>query len=99
MPPNEAPGSSSQTNEFYLRFWNVIRTYFVEVVRYCKNCGALSKSMNFALLTYLQELRREKRLKNWKSISLLNVDIQDHFQRNHAMVIPDMPFISNESQT
>ena len=65
---NKVPGLDGLTVEFYRCFWNVLGPKLVEVVNTC------FESMKSSVTRVLFKKGDRKDLKNWRPISLLNVD-------------------------
>ena len=60
------------TVEFYIAFWPLTRTILVDSLNYAFEYGELSNSQKQAIITLKG---KDKRLiKNWRPISLINVD-------------------------
>ena len=75
MSKEKSPGLDGLTTEFYQLLWNVIKKDFKEVINECKFQKHLPRSMNTALIRLIFKNTGEKsNLKNWRPISLLNVD-------------------------
>ena len=75
MPSNKTPGNDGITKEFYVAFYHFINKYFIDSANYSFRVGELSPSQKQAVITLLEKKDKDKRLiKNWRPISLLNVD-------------------------
>ena len=75
MKRDKSPGLDGLTVEFYQLFWPVIKFEFIEVANECLKSDRLPDSMNIALIRLIFKNRGERNnLKNWRPISLLNVD-------------------------
>lgn len=74
MAKGKAPGSDGFPMEFYVAFWDVLGPDLVEVLNASLDLGSLPFSQRGALISLI--FMKEDRLlhKNWRSISLLNVD-------------------------
>lgn len=71
---NKSPGVDGLTVEFYPHFWDKLGELLVNVFNQSLEWGDLPESMK-ASVTRLVHKRNDKRvLKNWRPISLLNVD-------------------------
>ena len=71
---NKSPGPDGLMVEFYTFFWNELGETLVDIFNQSLACGDLPNSMK-ASVTRLVHKRDDKRdLKNWRPISLLNVD-------------------------
>ena len=75
MSDNKTPGNDGLPSEFYKRFWPLLGKQLVECLNYAFENGHLSNSQMQAVITLLQKKDRDKRfVKNWRPISLINVD-------------------------
>lgn len=74
MARGKTPGSDGLPAEFYLAFWNTLGSDLVDVLNASFNPGLLSKSQRTAIISL--SFKKGDRLlhKNWRPISLLNVD-------------------------
>ena len=76
MDNDKSPEDDGTTKEFYIKFWDVkeplcssIQQSFIE--------GELSTSQKQAIIKLIEKKDRDKRfIKNWRPISLLNVDMK-----------------------
>ena len=65
------------TVEFYLGFWRLVSKTLVDALNYSHQHGELSSSQKQALITQLEKKEKDRRfLKNWRPISLVNVDVK-----------------------
>ena len=72
---NKSPGPDGFTLEFYLHFWNLLGPILINVYNDSFNRGFLTESMRSSVTRLLYKKRGNiKELKNWRPISLLNVD-------------------------
>ena len=63
--------------EFYKFFWPEIGTLLVDSLNYSYIHGELSNSQKEAVITLIEKKDRDRRLiKNWRPISLVNVDVK-----------------------
>lgn len=75
MPNGKSPGSDGYPIEFYKVFWNQIGPILVKSFNYSFNMGLLSVSQRRGIISLIpKEGKDEEFLKNWRPISLLNVD-------------------------
>ena len=69
------PGSDGLSVEFYLHFWETLGPLLLRVSNQCFSDGELCGSMKGSVTRLIFKKRGDiKHLKNWRSISLLNVD-------------------------
>lgn len=72
---NKAPGSDGFSVEFYLKFWDLLGPLLLKVINQCFADGELAESMKLSITRLIFKKRGNiKDLKNWRPISLLNVD-------------------------
>ena len=75
FPKNKTPGNDGLTTEFYLAFWPLFGRLLVDSLNYAFEFGELSNSQKQAIITLVEKKGKERRMiKNWRPISLINVD-------------------------
>ena len=75
MPYGKSPGHDGLTKEFYEYFWEDLKFYFINSLKQSKIEGNLSISQRQAVIKLIVKKNRAKRfVKNWRPISLINVD-------------------------
>ena len=75
MGNNKSPGNDGFTKEFYMYFFGELHRYLIESLNSSFNSGKLSNSQRQAVITLIEKKGKDKRhLKNWRPISLMNVD-------------------------
>ena len=75
MSKNKTPGNDGLSSEWYLTFWNIIGPVLVKVLNTGFSKGEMSSSQRQAVITLLEKEGKDRcQLKNWRPISLLNVD-------------------------
>ena len=75
IPINKSPGNNGITKEFYEAFWDGLKRPLLLSVNKAFQVGELSTSQKQAVIKLTKKKDNDKRLiKNWKPISLLNVD-------------------------
>ena len=94
MQNDKSPGNDGLTKEFYENFWDGLKKIFVNSVREAKEIGHLSTSQRQAIIKLIEKKDRDKRfIKNWRPISLLNVDskiISKALSEKLKEVLPDL---------
>ena len=70
----KTPGNDGITVEFYQKFWPLLQLPLLESINVGYNRGMLSTSQRQAIITLLDKGKDRRNLKNWRPISLLNVD-------------------------
>ena len=77
MENDKSPGNDGLTKEFYVTFWDDIKATFISSLKQAKERKELSISQRQAIIKLIEKKDRDKRyIKNWRPISLLNVDIK-----------------------
>ena len=77
MENDKSTGNDGLTKEFYVTFWDDIKATFVSSLKQAKERKELSISQRKAIVKLIEKKDRDKRyIKNWRPISLLNVDIK-----------------------
>ena len=72
---NKSPGNDGLTAEFYKYFWPKLGNYFIECFNSVYEKGELTTSQKQAIIKLLEKKGKDRTyLKNWRPISLLNVD-------------------------
>ena len=75
MKNNKSPGSDGLNAEFYKAFWPSIGNLVVESLNTSFERGELSPSQKRSIITLLAKSDSDRQLlKNWRPISLLNID-------------------------
>ena len=75
MKNGESPGNDGLTKEFYMCFFNEICNQLIATLNESFTAGQLSTSQHQATITLIEKKAKDKRfLKNWRPISLINVD-------------------------
>ena len=74
---DKTPGNNGLTIEFYKFFWSEIGTFLVDSLNYAHFHGELSHSQKQAVITLIEKKDKDRRwIKNWRTISLVNVDVK-----------------------
>ena len=74
MAKRKSPGSDGLPAEFYLAFWDTLGSDLVEVLNASFDSGLLPFSLRGALISLIFKKGDRLLHKNWRPISLLNVD-------------------------
>ena len=72
---SKTPGNDELTKEFYETFWDDLKLLFKKVIDQIKISKKLLTSKRQAVIKLIEKKDRDKRfIKNWRPISLLNID-------------------------
>ena len=75
MQANKTLGNDDLSKEFYLAFFDILCPNLLKCLNYAFEVGELSTAQRQAVITLIEKTGRDKRyIKNWRPISLLNVD-------------------------
>ena len=75
MQNNKSPGNDGLSKEFYETFWEELKKPFMYAIQKSYNIKQLCVSQRQAVIKLVEKKGRDKRfIKNWRPISLLNVD-------------------------
>ena len=74
MPCGKTPGSDGFPMEFFVSFWQTLGADLVRVLNVAYETGQLSTSQRRGLIIVLYKKNDRLDTKNWRPISLLNVD-------------------------
>jgi len=75
MPNNKSPGSDGFTVEFYTFFWEDIKDLVYNSFIYAFSIGVMSIEQRRGVISLIPKKDKDSRLlKNWRPISLLNID-------------------------
>ena len=73
----KAPGNDGLTADFNKAFWNLLGHQLTDALNYSYEHGELSNSQKQAIIRLIDKKDRDRRyIKNWRPISLLNVDVK-----------------------
>ena len=77
FPNGKSPGNDGLTAEFYKTFWNLLGQQLTDSLNYSFEHSELSTSQKQAIIKLIDKKDRDRRyIKNWRPISLLNVDMK-----------------------
>ena len=75
MENNKSPGNDGLTKEFFDTFWTEIKDPLLDSIHHAQVTKQLSISQKQAIIKLIEKKDKDKRyIKNWRPISLLNVD-------------------------
>lgn len=100
MAKSKSPGPDGLTVEFYCKFFNKLGHVLLKLFNNIQEKGKLSRSMRLAVISLIYKNKGDKSsLRNWRPISLLNVDykILARIMSNRLKRV--LPSIISPSQT
>ena len=75
MKNGKAPGSDGLTVMFYKRFWHIVAQPLLNCLKESIDSGELPTSMRQSIIKLIPKKDKDKKqIKNWRPISLINVD-------------------------
>ena len=96
---NKSPGTDGLTAEFYQTFWSGISKFLMDVVNESFKAGYMGTSPREAVLTLIYKKGDRNKIKNYRPISLTNIDYKilafTLFQRIKKVI----PSIISDDQT
>lgn len=99
MKNGKSPGLDGYTSEFYKFFWNDLSEYLIKSFNHSLEKGYLSVSQRQGLITCIPKEGKSKfLLKNWRPITLLNVDIKIASAALANRIKPFLKHIVSETQ-
>ena len=100
MKNDKSPGNDGLTKEFYVTFWDDIKATFFSSLKQAKERKKLRISQRQAIIKLIGKKDRDKRyIKNWRPISLLNVDIKILSKALAKRLKEDLPCLISAQQT
>lgn len=99
MARNKSPGSDGLPMEFYLSFWDVLGSDLVEVFNASFDSGLLPPSQRSALISLIFKKGDRLLHKNWRPISLLNVDYKILARTLAGRLLKVLHFVIHPDQT
>ena len=100
MANDKSPGKDALSKEFYETFWTDIKTFFTSSIKKSKEIKELCLSQRQAVIKLIEKKGRDKKfIKNWRPISLLNVDTKLISKVLSERIKNVLPSIISENQT
>ena len=95
----KAPGNDGLTIEFYKVFWPLFGNLVVDCLNEAYDYGELSTSQKMAMIKLIEKKGKDKmHIKNWRPISLLNVDAKIASKALAKRLETVLPLIIHENQ-
>lgn len=95
----KTPGSDGLPLEFYVKFWDQLCPILLQLYTFSFDQGFLSSSMQESVTRLIFKKDDPKHLKNWRPISLLNVDYKILSKALTNRLSKVLPSIVSEDQT
>ena len=95
---NKSPGNDGIPVEFYKKFWSIFGTLLVNSFNKSLQEGELSTSQKQAVISVIDKNKDRTLLKNWRPISLLNVDYKIASKTIAKRITKFLPKLINENQ-
>jgi hypothetical protein len=100
MKNKKTPGTDGISNEFYKFFWLDIKSFILDSINYAIKSGELSTEQKRGVLTLIPKKDKDRlHLKNWRPITLLNVDYKIFAKVIANRMSKILPTIIHEDQT
>ena len=97
---NKSPGNDGLTKEFYEIFSRELKKPFINFISQTKISKKLITSQRQAVIKFMEKIDRDKRfIKNWRLISLLNVDYKIISKIFSARLEKVLPLLISSQQT
>ena len=97
---NKSPGTDGLTAEFYSFFWDLLSDTMVNSFNYGFQKGKLTVSQRQSIIRLIPKKDKDlSRLKNWRPISLLNLDYKIATKALALRLKKVLPSIINDAQT
>ena len=98
MAKNKAPGSDGIPCEFYVSFWDLIESHFIEMFQEVLASGCITKSQGRALIRLIPKFRGASSIKDFRPISLLNTDYKIMASSIANRIKKTLPIVIGEGQ-
>ena len=99
MANNKSPGSDGISAEFYKTFWSLLQDDLRDVSNEWTAKKRLGNTQANAVITCLHKKGERNDIRNWRPVSLLNVDYKILTKTMANRVTKVLPSIINEQQT
>ena len=99
LPSRKSPGSDGLTLEFYRKFWQILGNELVSVLNLSYDIGELPSSQRECIIRLFYKKDDKRNLKNWRPISLLNVDYKLCAKALSVRLKKVLPEIIHENQS
>ena len=98
MKKNKTPGTDGLPVEFYLTFWNQIQDLFINMLKEIVDLG-MTINQGRGIISLIEKPDRDLLLlKNWRPLSLLNVDYKIYSKILANRLYEILPYIIHQDQ-
>ena len=94
----KAPGNDGIPAKFYKKFWPVFGRYMVDSLNTSYVEGELTSSQKQAVISLIDKGKDRTLLKNWRPISLINVDSKIASKAIASRMVKVLPKLINDNQ-
>ena len=99
LAKNKTPGCDGLPQEFYVKFWDLLAPILLDLYHFSLEKGLFSLTMQQSVTRLLFKKNDKRDLKNWRPISLLNVDYKICSKALALRLSKVLPTIIHEDQT
>ena len=99
LPKDKSPGSDGLPTEFYVKMWPIIKDDFMQMVEEIQKEKQLSDFQREGIIRIIFKKEDRSDLKNYRPISLLNVDLKIITKALALRLGKVLPYIINKDQT
>ena len=99
MQNEKSSGSDGLTVEFYKHFWELLRPDLTDTIKQSLSRGKLPASQREAIVTCLYKKGEPTDIRNWRPISLLNIDYKIMTKALANRLTKTLPHIISNEQT
>ena len=95
----KTPGPDGLPKEFYVKFWEILGPHLLDLYNFSFELGCFSESMQSSITRLIYKKGERKSLKNWRPISLLNIDYKIASKALANRLLKVLPRIIHSNQT
>ena len=95
----KTPGPDGLPKEFYPKFWEILGPHLLDLHNFSFELGCFSESMQSSITRLIYKEGERKSLKNWRPITLLNVDYKIASKALANRLLKVLPRIIHSNQT
>lgn len=100
MPNGKTCGCDGLSTEFYKFFWPKLKQVYFNAIQHAVQCGSFFRSTKRGIITLIPKKNRDPlSLKNWRPLTMLNVDFKIYSKALANRMKRVLPTIISEDQT